>query len=166
MKLSSNRSRGLRRLVACGAGFTLLLAACGSDSGSEDGASPAEAAPADTSAVETTMAADVTEPAPVETDAMEEATDPVNLVFSAATPQVEKIPTIQAVAQLEQDGHETSITYLQSSEDPIAAVVRGDANVGSASASAVFAAIGQGIPVVAVMQANAPNYAMVAPSRR
>ncbi len=90
---------------------------------------------------------------------------PVKLAFSAAVPQVNKITTIQALDTLKTQGHEVTTTYLQQSEDPVQAVVRGDVNFGSASASAVFAAIGQGIPIKAVVQANGPDYAMVAPAR-
>ena len=89
---------------------------------------------------------------------------PVKFAFSAATPQVSKVPSILALEALKQNGHEVTSLYLQSSEDPVQAVVRGDANFGSAAASTVFAAIAQNIPVKAIMTANAPDYAMVAPA--
>lgn len=89
---------------------------------------------------------------------------PITFAFSAATPQVSKVPSILALEQLKQDGHDVKSLYLQQSEDPVQAVVRGDANFGSASASTVFAAIGQGIPVKAIMVANTPDYVMVAPA--
>lgn len=88
----------------------------------------------------------------------------VKFAFSAATPQVSKVPSILALEALKQDGHDVTTLYLQSSEDPVQAVVRGDANFGSASASTVFAAIAQGIPVRAIMVANTPDYVMVAPA--
>ncbi len=89
---------------------------------------------------------------------------PVKFAFSAAVPQVSKIPSIQALEALKQDGHDMTSLYLQSSEDPVQAIVRGDANFGSASAATVFAAIAQGIPVKAIMTANTPDYVMVAPA--
>lgn len=88
----------------------------------------------------------------------------VKIAFSAATPQVEKIPTIQAANDLQAQGYPVSLTYLQSSEDPVQAVVRGDADFGSASASTVFQAIAKGAPVVAIMSANSPAYQIVAPA--
>lgn len=88
----------------------------------------------------------------------------VKFAFSAAVPQVSKITSILALEQMKQDGHDVTSLYLQSSEDPVQAIVRGDANFGSASASTVFAAIGQGIPVKAIMVANTPDYVMVAPA--
>lgn len=88
----------------------------------------------------------------------------INFAFSAATPQVSKVTSILALEQLKQDGHDVKSVYLQQSEDPVQAVVRGDSNFGSASASTVFAAIAQGIPVKAIMVANEPDYVMVAPA--
>ena len=89
---------------------------------------------------------------------------PINLAFSAATPQVDKVPTIQALEALKKAGHSVKTTYLQQSQDPVQTVVRGDANIGSAAASSVFAAIAQGVPIKAVMEANAPDYELVAPT--
>jgi ABC-type nitrate/sulfonate/bicarbonate transport system substrate-binding protein len=88
---------------------------------------------------------------------------PVDFAFSSL-PQVEKIPTLMAIEALDDAGYETSSTFLSTSEDPVAAVVRGDANFGSAASSAVFTAISEGAPIVAVMQAMSPNYALVAPT--
>jgi NitT/TauT family transport system substrate-binding protein len=88
----------------------------------------------------------------------------VKIAFSAATPQVEKIPTIMASDDLKAQGYPVSLTYLQTSEDPVQAVVRGDADFGSASASTVFQAISKGAPVTAVMSANSPGYQIVAPT--
>jgi NitT/TauT family transport system substrate-binding protein len=88
----------------------------------------------------------------------------VKIAFSAATPQVEKIPTIMASDDLKAQGYPVSLTYLQTSEDPVQAVVRGDADFGSASASTVFQAISKGAPVTAVMSANSPAYQIVAPT--
>ncbi|HUY74106.1 MAG TPA: ABC transporter substrate-binding protein [Candidatus Dormibacteraeota bacterium] len=90
-------------------------------------------------------------------------THPVKLAFSAAVPQVQKVPTIMAMDALKAQGHDTSITYLQQSEDPVQAVVRGDDNFGSAATSTVFAAIAQGIPVKAILQAQRPDYVLEAP---
>ena len=88
----------------------------------------------------------------------------VKIAFSAATPQVEKIPTIMASDDLKAQGYPVSLTYLQTSEDPVQAVVRGDADFGSASASTVLQAISKGAPVTAVMSANSPAYQIVAPT--
>jgi ABC-type nitrate/sulfonate/bicarbonate transport system substrate-binding protein len=88
----------------------------------------------------------------------------VKIAFSAATPQVEKIPTIMASDDLKAQGYPVSLTYLQTSEDPVQAVVRGDADFGSASASTVLQAISKGAPVVAIMSANSPAYQIVAPT--
>jgi NitT/TauT family transport system substrate-binding protein len=89
---------------------------------------------------------------------------PVKIAFSAATPQVEKIPTILASDDLKAQGYPVTLTYLQTSEDPVQAVVRGDADFGSASASTVLQAISKGAPVTAVMSANSPAYQIVAPT--
>jgi NitT/TauT family transport system substrate-binding protein len=89
---------------------------------------------------------------------------PVKIAFSAATPQVEKIPTIMAADALKAQGYPVSTTYLQTSEDPVQAVVRGDADFGSASASTVMQAISKGAPVTVVMAANGPAYQIVAPT--
>jgi ABC-type nitrate/sulfonate/bicarbonate transport system substrate-binding protein len=88
----------------------------------------------------------------------------VKIAFSAAVPQVEKIPTIMAADALKAQGYPVTTTYLQTSEDPVQAVVRGDADFGSASASTVLQAISKGAPVTAVMSANAPAYQIVAPT--
>jgi NitT/TauT family transport system substrate-binding protein len=88
----------------------------------------------------------------------------VKIAFSAATPQVEKIPTILASDDLKAQGYPVSLTYLQTSEDPVQAVVRGDADFGSASASTVLQAISKGAPVTAIMSANSPAYQIVAPT--
>lgn len=88
----------------------------------------------------------------------------VKFAFSAAVPQVSKIPSILALETLKANGHDVTSLYLQSSEDPVQAIVRGDANFGSAAAATVFAAIGQGVPVKAIMTANTPDYIMVAPT--
>ncbi len=89
---------------------------------------------------------------------------PVKIAFSAATPQVEKIPTIMAADALKAQGYPVTTTYLQTSEDPVQAVVRGDADFGSASASTVMQAISKGAPVTVVMAANGPAYQIVAPT--
>ena len=89
---------------------------------------------------------------------------PVKIAFSAATPQVEKIPTIMAADSLKAQGYPVTTTYLQTSEDPVQAVVRGDADFGSASASTVMQAISKGAPVTVVMAANGPAYQIVAPT--
>ncbi|HET8529148.1 MAG TPA: ABC transporter substrate-binding protein [Gaiellaceae bacterium] len=88
----------------------------------------------------------------------------VKIAFSAATPQVEKIPTIMAADALKAQGYPVTTTFLQTSEDPVQAVVRGDADFGSASASTVLQAISKGAPVTAVMSANSPAYQIVAPT--
>lgn len=88
----------------------------------------------------------------------------VKIAFSAATPQVEKIPTIMAADVMKSQGYPVTTTYLQTSEDPVQAVVRGDADFGSASASTVLQAISKGAPVTAVMSANSPAYQIVAPT--
>jgi ABC-type nitrate/sulfonate/bicarbonate transport system substrate-binding protein len=88
----------------------------------------------------------------------------VKIAFSAAVPQVEKIPTIMAADALKAQGYPVTTTYLQTSEDPVQAVVRGDADFGSASASTVLQAISKGAPVTAVMSANSPAYQIVAPT--
>ena len=87
----------------------------------------------------------------------------VKLVFSAAAAQVQKVPTIQALDALKQAGHDVTVTYLSQPQDAVTAVVRGDANFGSASASTVIAAIAQGNPIKAIAQANAADYVLVAP---
>lgn len=97
-------------------------------------------------------------------DASAAAKPAVKIAFSAATPQVEKIPTIMASDDLKAQGYPVTLTYLQTSEDPVQAVVRGDADFGSASASTVFQAIAKGAPVTAVMSANSPAYQIVAPT--
>ena len=96
--------------------------------------------------------------------AMAASKKPVKIAFSAATPQVEKIPTIMAADSLKAQGYPVTTTYLQTSEDPVQAVVRGDADFGSASASTVMQAISKGAPVTVVMAANGPAYQIVAPT--
>ena len=97
-------------------------------------------------------------------DGAEPESNEVTMAYSAGVPQVEKVPTNIALDNLEDQGFDTDIIYLESSEDPINAVARGDANFGSASATAVFTAIGQGAPLTAIMQANGPNYVLPAPA--
>jgi NitT/TauT family transport system substrate-binding protein len=88
----------------------------------------------------------------------------VSFAFSSAVPQIEKVPTLQAMAGLKSKGYPTKSIWLQSSADPVQAVVRGDATFGSASTSAVLAAIAQGVPVIGVMSALNPAYAIEASS--
>jgi NitT/TauT family transport system substrate-binding protein len=128
----------------------LLLAACGG------GAAPTGSTPSGSAAA--SVAASSAAP----TKAVEH--NAVKFAFSAAVPQVSKIPSILALEALKKDGHDVTSLYLQSSEDPVQAIVRGDANFGSAAAATVFTAIGQGIPVKAIMTANTPDYVMVAPT--
>ncbi len=125
--------------------FAALLASCG-------GTTPAAPVASASAAAQATATQK-----PVEHHA-------VKFAFSAAVPQVSKITSILALEALKQDGHDVTSLYLQQSEDPVQAVVRGDANFGSASAAAVFAAIAQGIPVKAILVANTPDYVMVAPA--
>ncbi|HZP97537.1 MAG TPA: ABC transporter substrate-binding protein [Candidatus Limnocylindria bacterium] len=136
----------MRRGLFATALVAILATACGGSAGTPAANGSAAAAPQNTATA-----------TPVEHHA-------VRFAFSAATPQVSKVPSILALEALKQEGHDVTILYLQSSEDPVQAVVRGDANFGSASASTVFAAIAQGIPVKAIMVANTPDYVMVAPA--
>lgn len=92
------------------------------------------------------------------------AKETVSFAFSSAVPQIEKVPTLQALAVLAGEGYPTKTTWLQSSEDPVQAVARGDALFGSASTTSVMAAIAKGVPVTAVMSALNPAYAIVARS--
>jgi len=87
----------------------------------------------------------------------------LKLAFSNAVPQVEKVPTILAAEELEDQGYDVELIWLQSSEDPVQAVVRGDAQIGSANVSSVFGAAAQGAPIKAIVTQNNPSYAMVAP---
>lgn len=151
------RGINMKRYWALLFALALVVAACG------NGAEEVPTTAGESGATTTTAAETTDTTTPEETTTVAESHDPVNLAFSSATPQVEKVPTIDAMALLESDGHEVSTLFLQKSEDPVAAVVRGDANFASASASAVFTAIAKDAPIVAVMQANAPNYALVAP---
>jgi NitT/TauT family transport system substrate-binding protein len=89
---------------------------------------------------------------------------PLAIAFSNAVPQVEKIPTILASEQLKDEGYVIKLIWLQSSEDPVQAVVRGDAQIGTANASTLFGATAQGAPVKAIAAQNSPSYAMVVPA--
>lgn len=112
------------------------------------------------------------QPSPTESDGADGTDEPVEpedkgsltLAFSNAVPQVEKIPTVIAAEQLQEQGYDVELIWLQSSEDPVQAVVRGDADIGSANVSTVFGAAAQGAPIKALMTQNAPSYAMVAPA--
>jgi NitT/TauT family transport system substrate-binding protein len=86
----------------------------------------------------------------------------ISVAFSSAVPQIEKVPTLQALDRLKGEGYGVKSTWLQSSEDPVQAVVRGDAMFGSASTTAVFAAVAKGVPVKAVTSVLNPAYAIVA----
>jgi NitT/TauT family transport system substrate-binding protein len=86
----------------------------------------------------------------------------ISVAFSSAVPQIEKIPTVQALEDLKREGYETKQIWLQSSEDPVQSVARGDALFGSASTTAVLAAVAKGVPVVAVTSVLNPAYAIVA----
>ena len=146
---SESRKRRIRLGGALTAGL-LLLTACGG--GGETAPTPAPA-PA---------------PAPAPDADPNAAPEPlsrtVKIAFSSAVPQVEKIPSIVAVEMMAADGFDAESIYFSQSNAPIEAVVRGDANFGSASASAVFTAINAGAPIKAIMQANGPNYVLVAPA--
>ncbi len=87
----------------------------------------------------------------------------IAVAFSNAVPQVEKVPTILATEQLEDEGYQVNLIWLQSSEDPVQAVVRGDAQIGTANTSTLFGATAQGAPVKAISAQNSPSYAMVVP---
>lgn len=88
----------------------------------------------------------------------------LTIAFSNAVPQVEKVPTILAAEQLEDEGYDVELVWLQSSEDPVQAVVRGDAQIGTANTSTLFGATAQGAPVKAISGQNSPSYAMVVPA--
>lgn len=127
----------------------LVLSACGSSD--EAGDTP-------------TAEPDTQEPTEEpEEPAVPEDKGELTVVFSAAVPQVEKLTTVLAIEQLEREGYEVTQLWLQSPEDVVQAVTRGDADFGSASVNVVFGATAQGIPVRALMAQNGPAYAMVAP---
>ena len=86
------------------------------------------------------------------------------IAFSNAVPQVEKVPTILASEQLKEEGYDIKLIWLQSSEDPVQAVIRGDAQIGTANASTLFGATAQNAPVKAIAAQNSPSYAMVVPT--
>lgn len=87
----------------------------------------------------------------------------IKISFSAATPQVEKIPTIQAANDLEAQGYPVSLDYMQTPTDAVQAVVSGADDFGSATTSSVFAAISAGAPITVIMSANSPGYQIFAP---
>ncbi|HRP99024.1 MAG TPA: ABC transporter substrate-binding protein [Terrimesophilobacter sp.] len=86
----------------------------------------------------------------------------MSVAFSSAVPQIEKVPTLQALEVLEEQGYETETVWFQSSEDPAQAVARGDAHFGSASSTAVLGAIATGIPLTAVACVVNPAYVIAA----
>jgi ABC-type nitrate/sulfonate/bicarbonate transport system substrate-binding protein len=94
--------------------------------------------------------------------ATDSADKEISVAFSSAVPQIEKVPTLQALETFKAQGYSIKTTWLQSSEDPVQAVARGDAVFGSASTTAVFTAIAKGVPVVAVTSVLNPAYAIVA----
>lgn len=147
------RSHGARVVgTAIFAMSVLVLSACGS---AEEPDGPAPTAEPDTS--------EQPEGEPEESTAPEKKGE-FTVVFSAAVPQVEKLTTVLAIEQLEREGYEITQLWLQSPEDVVQAVARGDADFGSASVNVVFGATAQGIPVRALMAQNGPAYSMVAPA--
>lgn len=148
-RITMKRTTPIRRgwaAVAVIAASSLALAACGSSDDPEPTTSP-------------------TSPGSTETEAPSEPEEKgsLTLAFSTAAPQVEKIPTILAAEAMEEAGYDVELIWLQSSEDPVQAVVRGDADLGSANVSTVFGAAAQGAPIKALMTQNMPSYAMVTP---
>ena len=141
--MSLKRSTGRGGALCAALASLLLLTACSSGE-------------PDTSSGDTADVGATGEPA--------EEKGSLTLAFSNAVPQVVKVPTILAAEQLEAEGYDVELVWLQSSEDPVQAVVRGDADLGSANVSTVFGAAAQGAPIKAVMTQNAPSYAMVAPA--
>lgn len=135
--------------VAVAAVSVFTLAACG---GAADPAPTASGSPGADESAEPSGSSE-----PVEKGSL-------TLAFSTAAPQVEKIPTILAAEAMEEAGYDVELIWLTSSEDPVQAVVRGDADLGSANVSTTFGAAAQGAPIKALMTQNMPSYAMVAPA--
>lgn len=172
MKLVSRYK--LARVIVPVALAGLVLAACGGDDPEPEATDTEDTAPADDEADEADDDAAADDGDDAADDGDDTAAEPEGddviapignevVVAFSSIPQVEKVPSVLALEAMAADGFETDTIYLQSSEDPIQAVVRGDANFGSASASAVFTAIGAGAPLVAIAQQNGPNYVLVAP---
>jgi ABC-type nitrate/sulfonate/bicarbonate transport system substrate-binding protein len=88
----------------------------------------------------------------------------VKISFSAALPQVEKVPTILAAEDLKKRGYPVSLDYMQSPSDAVQAVITGADDIGSATTSSVFAAISTGAPITVIMSANSPGYQVFAPT--
>ena len=57
----------------------------------------------------------------------------VKISFSAALPQVEKVPTILAAEDLKKRGYPVSLDYMQSPSDAVQAVITGADDIGSAT---------------------------------
>jgi NitT/TauT family transport system substrate-binding protein len=102
---------------------------------------------------------------PAEAAATRTAAKPaIKISFSAATPQVEKIPTILAANDLKARGYPVSLDYMQTPTDAVQAVASGADDIGSATTASVFAAISAGAPITVVMSANSPGYQIFAPN--
>lgn len=117
-----------------------------------------------TSAAVVSLAAGVAASAALAGNRHANAKPAVKISFSAATPQVEKVPTIQAANDLKAQGYPVSLDYMQSPSDAVQAVVSGADDIGSATTSSVFAAISTGAPIKVIMSANSPGYQVFAPT--
>ncbi len=160
-------------LIALLVAFGLVATACGSSneggttsttSSADTTTSQSTAPPEDTtsSAPEsptessTTSEAETSQQAPTEKGS-------ITIGFSAAAPQVEKIPTIQAFDDLKADGYKTEVKFLSDPSQVVQAVAQGAIDFGSTTQSSIFAAISKGVPIQIFQEANGPAYAMVAP---
>lgn len=156
--------RHRRRALAAIAALALAAAACGGNGDEEATASeeqPAAESESGNPTDEQTGGEAAEEPAADERP--EPVGDGIKLAVSVGAVQVQRVPTYLALDEMEADGFTTEVLHLSSSEDPINAVVRGDAQFGTTSASAVFAAVQGGAPIKAILSSNLPNFAMVAP---
>lgn len=129
--------------VATALALALGVAACGGDSGDDNGSAGSG---------EETSLAQSTKGGP----------EAGKLVFAhSAVPQIVKLPQTLALEEMEKQGYEVEQQYLQTTTDSINAVLRGSATIGNTAPANFFAAVAGGADLVAIAGGGRPDYIFV-----
>jgi ABC-type nitrate/sulfonate/bicarbonate transport system substrate-binding protein len=85
----------------------------------------------------------------------------IRIAVSGGAPQFGKMPTLLTIERMLAKGYEVVPSFMGKSDVPVTAVVRGDADFGSSSATPVFSAVQAGADLVMFLQARRTEYVML-----
>jgi NitT/TauT family transport system substrate-binding protein len=85
----------------------------------------------------------------------------IRIAVSGGAPQFGKMPTLLTIERMLAKGYEVVPTFMGQSDLPVTAVVRGDADLGSSSVTAVLSGIQAGADLKMFLQARRIEYVML-----